>query len=776
MKRKEKQNSWEEDIKAMLGKEREEMKLPDSLKPERIRQKILDYESEQERIGEKKTEKKRKKISWNIAIAAMAAVLILVVGGKTLFRQNVYSTHNLLGSKGEVAQDGETDSTVLESEESEADTTLADSSLADTEGTSMKKSEEVPAGIQKAADYEELLAIYKGTGLIVRQEEKKGSFWSWLKGDYRDGGEVIYDAGESIKGTEYDSVAGSADGAINEAGSTSNADVTMKPSESVVEAEADFSETNVQVEGVDEGDILKTDGTYIYRLSGEQGKIYIYQAEKETVTKVGSITLETDKSVWRGWTDLLLYQGRLAVVTTVVEYKEEAIIFNKEAEAGTSATDCYPGYGWGNTESRTELTVYDVSNPAEPKKIDTRVQEGEYQAIRMVDGMIYLVSYKTNSDRYFCDTKDETEYFKSCYVPQVDGEMVPCDRIYLPEKPQTPNCVIITSTDIRNPGQHLDTVAILGSATQLYMSNQNIYLWQTEYSWWTPYESNDETTTTIMKYSYQDGKMSAAGSATIKGYLNNSFSMDEYQGNLRVVTTCDVEGEQGTENQLYVLDEAMQVIGSIEDLAKGEYVKSARFFGDIGYFVTFRQTDPLFSVDLSEPAHPKIIGKLKIPGFSEYLHPYGKGLLLGIGQEADETSGGTEGVKLSMFDVSNPADVKEVAKCVVRDADYSNSDAEYNHRAILVSPDKNVIGFSIESGKSTDYEWKNSYEYCLFSYTEEEGFTERITHDFGEWENQYGSRGIYIGDYLYILYGYDRQKIAIYRLSDGTDYGVREFR
>ena len=365
MKRKEKQNSWEEDIKAMLGKEREEMKLPDSLKPERIRQKILDYESEQERIGEKKTEKKRKKISWNIAIAAMAAVLILVVGGKTLFRQNVYSTHNLLGSKGEVAQDGETDSTVLESEESEADTTLADSSLADTEGTSMKKSEEVPAGIQKAADYEELLAIYKGTGLIVRQEEKKGSFWSWLKGDYRDGGEVIYDAGESIKGTEYDSVAGSADGAINEAGSTSNADVTMKPSESVVEAEADFSETNVQVEGVDEGDILKTDGTYIYRLSGEQGKIYIYQAEKETVTKVGSITLETDKSVWRGWTDLLLYQGRLAVVTTVVEYKEEAIIFNKEAEAGTSATDCYPGYGWGNTESRTELTVYDVSNPAE---------------------------------------------------------------------------------------------------------------------------------------------------------------------------------------------------------------------------------------------------------------------------------------------------------------------------------------------------------------------------------------------------------------------------
>ncbi len=856
MKKKRRQDSWEEEIKAMLGKEREEMKLPDSVKPERIREKILDYELEQEKAGQGKEEteqrtqnteyktqntENRKKYSEKrtyavrragAVLVAMAAVLVLAVGGRTLalsrqggklieWKQNTTAGD----SSQKTGESGGASGENLEAEgdkktDAAADGTSSGAAAEDAE-CSAEKREDVLVGIQKAENYEELLKLYKEAGIIGRQEETKPSLWDqikttlgWKKESYDyDGADNILNsadmAGMSDGGVIFNEKAepegfdnGSASADTVPAESIDSAESmgaagSMDAAESMDESEADFSGTNVQVAGVDEGDILKTDGTYIYRLSSESGAIYIYRADGKDVTQAGSIALppyQGEKSGGRSWSDMLLGDGRLAVVATVTEYDNredptawedgEVWIQNeKSADIAVDSVDCYPGYRFGNRTSRTELFVYDVSNPASPERIETRVQEGEYQAVRMVDGIVYLVSYKQNNSWYFCDTAEETEYFKNCYVPQVDGAMLPCDRIYLPETPQTPNSVIITSTDLKNPGQHLDSVAILGDATQLYMSNENLYLWQTEYRWWTPYESNDETTTTIMKYSYQDGSMAAAGSATIKGYLNNSFSMDEYKGKLRVVTTCDVEkaregsqeNEMSTENQLYVLDEAMQVVGSIENLAEGEYVKSARFFGDIGYFVTFRQTDPLFSVDLSEPDHPKVIGKLKIPGFSEYLHPYGKGLLLGIGQEADETSGGTEGVKLSMFDISNPANVREVAKCVVRDADYSSSDAEYNHKAILVSADKNVIGFSIESGKSTDYEWKNSYEYCLFSYTEEEGFTERITHDFGEWENQYGSRGIYIGDYLYILYGYDRQQIAVYRLSDGTSYGVKDF-
>ena len=126
-----------------------------------------------------------------------------------------------------------------------------------------------------------------------------------------------------------------------------------------------------------------------------------------------------------------------------------------------------------------------------------------------------------------------------------------------------------------------------------------------------------------------------------------------HKGNLRVVTT------EGETNSVYVLDKELKQIGAIEDLAEDERVYSARFMGEVGYFVTFRETDPLFSVDLSDPEKPKIVGELKIPGFSDYLHFYGEDQLLGIGMNVDEETQITDGVKLSMFDISDKTDVKE---------------------------------------------------------------------------------------------------------------------
>lgn len=195
-------------------------------------------------------------------------------------------------------------------------------------------------------------------------------------------------------------------------------------------------------------------------------------------------------------------------------------------------------------------------------------------------------------------------------------------------------------------------------------------------------------------------------------------------------------------NSVYVLNEKLKMIGSIKNLAKDERVYSARFMGDVGYFVTYRETDPLFSVDLSDPKNPKIIGKLKIPGFSDYLHFYGENMLLGIGMSVEEDTQATDGVKLSMFDLTDKTDVKEVNKLILKNV-YS-TDVSYDYKAALVEPERNMIGFPANT--------EGGDRYFLFSYDEKEGFkcnlSEQINGNYGN-----AARGVYIEDVLYVVRG-----------------------
>ena len=282
-----------------------------------------------------------------------------------------------------------------------------------------------------------------------------------------------------------------------------------------------------------------------------------------------------------------------------------------------------------------------------------------------------------------------------------------------------------------------------------------------------------------------------AGQVTVKGTLNDQFSMDEYEGHLRVVTTVneyvyetrnveqketvDINGDGVIDetdmiepysyryiidskryNSLYIYDEKLQLTGCIENLAPDEHIKSARLMGKVGYFVTFRQTDPLFSVDLSDPANPKVLGALKIPGFSTYLHPYGEGLLLGIGYDADETTGWTQGVKLSMFDVSDPANVKEVHKHSLTDFSYTG--VEIDHKAALIDVEKDIIGFPVRGYHDT-----GEYNvYVVYGYDEKNGFYPKFSegyamgYDADLYEFKYelfssDCRGAYIGDTFYMI-------------------------
>ena len=235
---------------------------------------------------------------------------------------------------------------------------------------------------------------------------------------------------------------------------------------------------------------------------------------------------------------------------------------------------------------------------------------------------------------------------------------------------------------------------------------------------------------------------------------------------IRDDVTGDVIGydsiESMTSNSLYVLDGNLKTVGSIERIAEDELIYSARFMGDMGYFVTFRQTDPLFSVDLSEPEHPRILGELKISGFSEYLHFYSENLLLGIGMEADEDTGATEGIKLSMFDISNPSDVKEKYKLNLSDYDYA--EALYNYKAVLIDTEKNLFGFYAE-GYGEEYKCS----YLLFSF-ENGKFKEIMNIDcVDNHMNLEQVRGTYIGDNFYLLCRNGRMEA--YSLTDGSKQG-----
>ena len=283
---------------------------------------------------------------------------------------------------------------------------------------------------------------------------------------------------------------------------------------------------------------------------------------------------------------------------------------------------------------------------------------------------------------------------------------------------------------------------------EVYVSENNIYIYEYTNSSILADNLAAKNQTILRKLSYNKGKLSGSAQGKVKGYLNDSFSIDEYDNTLRLVTTVTHNvGSSSQSNSVYVLDADLKTIGKIEDLAKDEQVYSARFLGDTGYFVTY---DPLFSVDFSDPENPKILGKLKIPGFSEYLHFYSDNLLLGIGMDTDE-NGVTNGVKVSMFDISDPSDVKEVSKYTLDQYYYSDVFSDY--RAALVDPEKNLIGFPLSG--SAD-------QYVILSYDKDQGFQVQMQEEVNG--NSYlGTRGVYANDKFYVING---NAIEAYRMGD----------
>ena len=531
-----------------------------------------------------------------------------------------------------------------------------------------------------------------------------------------------------------------------------------------------YSETNVQVEGVDEGDIVKTDGEYIYVLRpyiDGRSELAIFKADGENTSRVAALTVcktnsdftpynEKDgySSVNESAYEMYVTGGTLAVVTN----------YNSYSETLTNGM-----YKYENIQTE-KVYIYDITNRASPVLRATLGQDGYHIASRLIGDKLYLVSSYYVYD--YEQSRPET------YIPRIytgdSSALVASDCIVISPDFSSTKYTVICSYDL-SAATLVDVKTTLGGGDIVYMNGNSLYIAGAasaqseseprEESVYKVVKYTTQSVTDITKYDISGGAISLAASGRVPGYLNNQFSLDEYAGHLRVVTTTRVQAwtaytdeqfgwtnydweNSATHNALFVLDGSLDIAGSIENLAENETVQSVRFFGDVGYFVTFERVDPLFAVDLSNPTSPIILSELKIPGFSQYMHGFSDGRLFGLGMDADPETGRTTTMKLSMFDTSDLKNVTEKHTFLL-DSYYSN--ALYNHKAILISSEKDIIAFPSDSG------------YDIYGYSDNSGFYKRASVTGLDW---YGdSRGLYIGDCIYVVMS---DRLAILELDSFT--------
>ena len=524
---------------------------------------------------------------------------------------------------------------------------------------------------------------------------------------------------------------------------------TNTPTGGVPTDTPEHSDTNNQVSGVQEGDVIKNDGRYIYHLSKDKHRVYIISATNGKTDIVSEIIIPNNTKNKIRPNTLLLVGNTLVIICTDNVYSNNTICL-----------------------------YYDISDKSNPVKTDETKQSGYYRNCRVVDGTVYIISQKHSYiyDSVYCsdDNVLETENDLSKFIPEIDGELIDCEDILMSDNSSS-QFTIITAYDAVNK-ERKSSLALLGDCQSIYCSKENIYIASDNYL-------DDEdvvagecasfNNTKILRIALNNGNLSANGATTVFGQINNQFSMDEKDGIFRIATTITPGTfvERGkyigylfndTYNKVYCLDAEMKVIGESEKLGVTERIKSVRYLGDIAYVVTFRQTDPLYAIDLTDPTNPKTLSALKIDGFSTYMQPYGTDYMLGIGYAAD-SDGRTNGIKLTMFDITNPADVFDISTTSFlwgnADGMYVMSDALSNHKAILIDYKKGIIGlpFIIEGyaeNKNWEYEYKLSLEYKLFSFDGKElAVDQSISIPLDEKANYWsGMRGLYIGDYLYIAF------------------------
>ena len=545
-------------------------------------------------------------------------------------------------------------------------------------------------------------------------------------------------------------------------------------------AKQEYSTTNVQVEGVDEADIVKTDGKYLYQVNNNRIVVAeIYPSDKMNIKNIIELEKENVHPM-----ELYLDDKHLVLIGTsnnaIPVYKsKQNTIYNNET---------------------VKLMAYDITDKSYIKKVREIELEGSYLSSRKIGSKLYLISNKyinyyrimedagVNDTPSYRDTAIKDEFINIDY-----GKIE-----YFPESVE-PNYMIVAGIDFDLPKEGVNVSTYLGSGESIYASTQNLYVAVTRYNIINRdpiiYDSaapkkvkvkEVDRETVIYRFALNNGKLDYTGKGSVPGSILNQFSMDEDKGYFRIATTKGNlfgEGENISKNNMYVLDSDLNICGSIEDVAPGERIYSVRFMGDRAYMVTFKKVDPLFVIDLKDLKNPTILGALKIPGYSDYLHPYDENHIIGFGKDTielsnegtwkrDSTTAYYQGMKIALFDVSDVSSPKEKFKEIIGDRG-TDSELLNNHKALLFSREKELMAFpvtvmEIEKGGNVEdnrpvygsFSFQGAYVYNIDL---EEGFKlrARISHIDEEEYKKAGDRWyrsnmnveriIYIGDDLYTI-------------------------
>ena len=609
----------------------------------------------------------------------------------------------------------------------------------------------------------------------------------------------------------------------------------------------DYSQTNVQVAGVDEADIVKNDGKYIYAVgnsysyygvgpfsfSGSKATVKIIDAFPASGMKIaGEISFEGSAN------EIFVYKDKLVVFGSRYEQR----VYPAYSEAMCFRCIVPPYY----SQDFAFMRVYDITGRAAPKLEKEYEVKGNYITSRMIDGKVYGV---------FSDPVYYSDPIPFYAVDGVAQKIGPSEISYFDWPGDNYNYNIFLSADLNDLGkEETRKIMLMDYAQNLFVSQDNMYVTYTKYDYYYPewkafaevygdylpsearakmdaidaanlsdWRKDKMKMAEISDYAQKMAESIPAekmqelqqqyseklqvlydqrarerektavhklaldgfvpqGEAAVPGHVLNQFSMDENNGYFRIATTIpqvwNWKGEDSipSTNNLYVLDSTMKQVGSVEDIAPGESIYSVRFMGDRAYMVTFKKIDPFFVLDLSDPKNPKIAGKLKLPGYSDYLHPYDETHIIGLGKEAEADKNGDfawyQGVKLSLFDVSDISNPKEIAKFNIGDRG-TDSNALYDHKAFLFSKERNLLVIPVLEAKIDpldyplgdvpqwqygDYIFQGAY---VFSITQDSiTLRGKITHATEEelmksgeyyWSAANVQRSLYMDNYLYTI-------------------------
>ena len=595
----------------------------------------------------------------------------------------------------------------------------------------------------------------------------------------------------------------------------------------------DYSTTNIQVTGVDEADIIKNDGKYIYALT--YNKAFIIDAfPPEGMKVISEIKFNESESASQMFVNgdtLILFtntymygggcSGDVCIAQSDVAIASDAVS-SKVAESSMIAPEYY-GSSW------TNIYLYDISD-RENIKLEKVIEiDGNYVNSRMIENYVYLISnkninvnnpvppiYRLNgqevktsvADIYYWGYPDSNYMFTSVSAINVNDRALDSktfltgysSSLYVSEKN-----IYLTSTKSVDYAiyseKYFNEVALPllpgdASLSKIINSDDDVYTrmsrvqefiyshsltltgkekelfdqqFQKLQETFETKISKETERTVVHKISMDKNVINFEETGEVPGTVLNQFSMDEHNGNFRIATTTG-NWRDTSLNHLYILDEDLDIVGSVEDLAKGERIYSTRFMGDKVYMVTFRQVDPLYVIDASNPENPKVFGYLKVTGYSSYLHPYDEAHIIGIGMEATE-DGRVQGLKIALFDVSDFENPKEASKYDLSNKvpgkySYSHSDALYDHKAFLFSKEKGILVIPVSiSSYSEDYStneyWQGAYVFNINSEAIE--YKGRISHYESENYLYYVRRSLYIGNSLYT---FSDLKIKANDLSD----------